>query len=378
LNAPLNTAIQRLLGLDIFRGLLLLIMVSNHTPSPIRAYTNQPLGFVSAAEAFVFVSAFLCGLIFSRKLAVHGLPEVKRLARRRAGQIYLYHVLALLFCFAVIGLLLGHQKPFFNMIHTYLDQPTVAAISALLLLYQPPLLDILPMYLVFLLLTPLILKTAMRNGWLPILASSALLWLVSQFGLKEWLVSCVDRDWLVINLGAFNLLSWQLLWIGGLLLGHGMQRNPAGLESLLSRCPRSLVLGLAIFFFCWRWPWIPISVELGGHYWLLDKWRLGPLRLLNFAVLVYLVLWLSPYINKILGYFKPLALLGRHMLPLFSLHVCFSLLAIGFVEIYALADPWCYLILSLHLGLIICVSLWLERRSETPPGNSAAAPPLYS
>ncbi|MEZ5582480.1 MAG: OpgC domain-containing protein [Candidatus Competibacteraceae bacterium] len=302
---------------------------------------------------------------------------MRRLAWRRVGQIYRHHVLTLLFCFVVIGQLMGHQKPFFNMIHTYLEQPTASAISALLLLYQPPLLDILPMYLVFLLLTPMILTTAARSGWLPIVAGSSLLWLASQFGLKEWLVGLIERDWLVIDLGAFNLLSWQLLWIGGLLLGHSLQNNPVQLDNLLDRFPRSLVLGLALFFFCWRWPWIPVSIDLGNQYWLLSKWQLGPLRLLNFAVLVYLVLWLSPYINKILGYFKPLALLGRHMLPLFSMHVCISLLAVGFVEIFALTDPWCYLILSLHLGLIIGMSLWLDQRSETPPGNTAT-PPLYN
>jgi hypothetical protein len=64
---PCSTLMKRLLEIDIFRGLLLVIMVINHTPSPIREATTQPLGFVSAAEAFVFVSACLCGLIFSRK-----------------------------------------------------------------------------------------------------------------------------------------------------------------------------------------------------------------------------------------------------------------------------------------------------------------------
>ena len=111
---------KRLLEIDTFRGLLLLIMVINHTPSPLREVTTQPLGFVSAAEAFVFVSAYLCGLIFSRKLKSSGLPELKRLTRRRIRQIYLNHVLVLLFCFAVVGQLLGHQAPFYNMLHPYL------------------------------------------------------------------------------------------------------------------------------------------------------------------------------------------------------------------------------------------------------------------
>ncbi len=367
---------KRLLEIDTFRGLLLLIMVINHTPSPLREVTTQPLGFVSAAEAFVFVSAYLCGLIFSRKLKSSGLPELKRLTRRRIRQIYLNHVLVLLFCFAVVGQLLGHQAPFYNMLHPYLERPTTAALSALLLLYQPPLLDILPMYLVFLLLTPLIISVAARVGWLPPVVTSLLLWLAAQYGLKEWMVSSFAGGWLVVDPGAFNLFSWQLLWISGLLLGNHLQQDPEHTALALAKIPWPALAGLATFFFCWRWPWIPVSVDLGGHDWLLDKWRLGPLRLLNFFTLLYLVFWLGPHLAKALGWLKPLALLGRNMLPLFSLHICLGLLAIGFIELYELPDHWCYLILTLQLGVLLYLSLFLDRFSNNKSGDNAAAPPL--
>jgi hypothetical protein len=112
---------KRLLGIDVLRGLLLLIMVSNHTPSPVKSLTNQPLGFVSAAEGFVFISAFLCGLIFSRKLQTGGPAELQRLAWHRVGQIYVSHLLTLLFCFTVIGQLFGHMTPFHNMVNAYME-----------------------------------------------------------------------------------------------------------------------------------------------------------------------------------------------------------------------------------------------------------------
>lgn len=356
----------------------MLIMVINHTPSPIRELTTQPLGFVSAAEAFVFVSACLCGLIFSRKFKSGGLAELQLLARRRVRQIYLCHLLTLLFCFAVIGQLLGHQTPFYNMIHPYLERPTTAALSALLLLYQPPLLDILPMYLAFMLVTPPVMGVAARAGWLPILVSSLLLWLAAQNGLKEWLVDSFAGGWLVVDPGAFNPLSWQLLWIGGLFLGHHLQRDRRRAALALPKVFWPVLAGLALFFFCWRWPWIPVYVDLGSYDWLLDKWRLGPLRLLNFLALLYLALWLGPYLVKTLSFLKPLAPLGRNLLPLFCIHVCFSLLAVGFIELYELPDPWCYLILTSHLLSILCLSLLLDKFSTNrrPGGGSATAPPL--
>ncbi|MGB5064970.1 MAG: OpgC domain-containing protein [Candidatus Competibacter sp.] len=366
---------NRFLEIDTLRGLLLVLMVINHTPSPLRSLTNQPLGFVSAAEAFVFVSACLCGLVFGHRLHGGGLPEVRGLARRRARQIYTGHVLTLLFCFAIIGQGLGRLSPFYNMVHPYLEQPAKATASALLLLYQPPLLDILPMYLLFLLLTPFILNMLVRAGFRPVLAASLLLWLTAQSGLKEWLVGALADGWLIIAPGAFDLLAWQLLWVSGLLLGYRLQQQrPKRAVLVLPRMPWPALVGVVLFFFCWRWSWIPISVDHGNPGWLLDKWRLGPLRLLNFFALLYLALWLGPYLAKALGSLKPLILIGRNTLPLFCLHVCFSLLAIGVIELYELTDGWRYSILALHLVLILGSSLILDKLSNSPPGDPVPAP----
>ena len=366
---------KRLLEIDIFRGLLLLVMVVNHTPSPLRALTTQPLGFVSAAEAFVFVSACLCGLVFSHKYKSDGLLALKQVTRRRLRQIYIGHLLTLLFCLVVVGQWLGHLAPFYNMIHPYLQHPTPAALSALFLLYQPPLLDILPMYLVFMALTPWTIRMAARMGWSAVLTVSLLLWLAAQFGLKEWLVSALAGDWLVVDPGAFNLFSWQLIWVLGMMLGQHLQRHPGRSRVISLPKPFWMVLiGIALFFFGWRW--IPVFQDLGDHAWLLDKWQLGPLRLLNLFALLILVLWQAPALGKMLIWLKPLAVLGRHMLPVFCLHVCFSLLAAGFVELYALSDSWCCLILSLHLTLIFCVSFLLERYFSSSFTRNPAARPL--
>lgn len=365
---------ERLLKIDVFRGLLLLIMAANHTPSPVRAITTQPLGFVSAAEVFVFISAFLCGLIFSRKLQNSGPAEIKRLAQNRVRQIYTAHLLTLLFCFAVIGQLFSHQLPFYYMIHLYLEQSLSAVFSALLLLYQPPLLDILPMYLVFIAFTPWIIRALVHAGEGTVLGVSLLLWLAAHYGLKEWMIGALAGGWLVIDPGAFNLFAWQLLWVSGLLLGRRFQQDPESPPLALPKTLWPILAGLAIFFFCCRWPWIPIYLDLNGHDWLLDKWRLGPLRLLNFLALLSLAFWLAPALTRILRWLKPLALIGRHLLPLFCLHICFSLLATGFIEAYELPDTWCYAILTLHLTMLFCTSLLLDQFSNNQVSNTPTTP----
>ena len=52
---------QRQPELDALRGLLLLWMTMTHLPTHASEYANQPFGFVSAAEGFVFLSAVLTG-----------------------------------------------------------------------------------------------------------------------------------------------------------------------------------------------------------------------------------------------------------------------------------------------------------------------------
>src|SRR5260370_22584238 len=66
--------------LDALRGLMLILMTLAHLPTQAQVITNQQVGFVSEAEGFVFLSAFLTGHIFGRIANESGIPTViKRL-----------------------------------------------------------------------------------------------------------------------------------------------------------------------------------------------------------------------------------------------------------------------------------------------------------
>ena len=53
-------------------GPLQLMMVVNHSSSSLRRFTDQPVGFFTTAEAFVFVSAFLAGILFRKRIEKNG------------------------------------------------------------------------------------------------------------------------------------------------------------------------------------------------------------------------------------------------------------------------------------------------------------------
>jgi hypothetical protein len=353
---------RRVVELDIVRGLLLVNIMFNHTPGPHNQYTSQPLGFVSSAEGFFFLSGYLLGSI-SARLHSQGRPLFERLWQR-VRLIYVAHVIALGLVFIIIGQMLGHFIPYNNIVRPYVLDPTAAVISSLLLLYQPPLLDILPLYIIFMAMTPLLWLLAQRLHWIIVFALSAFLWLWAQFVNMNTVLDFVS-PWLLVKWGAFHLLAWQFLWVLGLGFGVWHWQRRAQEHSL--HIPVWLTLSavlVAVFFFAWRMSWLPFQIDLGALWMLLDKWTLGPLRLLNFFALVIVILSFANIWRILLYPLSAFAILGRHSLLVFSAHALLGLLLAGWIH---LVNPNQYerlLFLGGQIGLIFIVARRIELNKQ--------------
>ena len=193
--------------------------------SEIDALRGQPFGFVSAAEGFVFLSAFMAGYIFARRAMKDGVRAMRNAFLRRAVLIYTCHVGMLMFLFnivAAIGISTDRQT-IKHLISFYLNDPVTALVSSLFLIYNPPLLDILPLYVVFMLLSPWLMIAALRLSWTPILLASGMIWLCAQFGLdREIYEAGATVTGLKVpfhETGAFDIFAWQFIWIFGLWFG---------------------------------------------------------------------------------------------------------------------------------------------------------------
>ena len=81
----LRPKMKRFSEFDILRGVLLLMMSVDHSPSSLRRLTDQPLGFFSTAECFVFVSAFLAGMLFRKRAEKLGFAAARSSSIHRAG-----------------------------------------------------------------------------------------------------------------------------------------------------------------------------------------------------------------------------------------------------------------------------------------------------
>jgi hypothetical protein len=313
-------------------------MTLTHLPTRASYYTYQPLGFFAAAEGFILVSAVLTGRIYGRLFETEGMKSVVKRLGQRAAKLYTYHLGLLAVAFTVVATIAvkTRQPALQGLIDFYLAHHALAVGSSLLLVYCPPLLDILPMYIVFLLLTPPVLYAARRWGWIYVLAPAVLVWLAAQFGLREAVYThMVHWTGLHIppqNLGAFNLYAWQLLWIGGMGMGAGI---PQPIARRLSSRPAVIAsLVLAVAFFVMRYHLLPYlaihPVDQGAHSMLFDKWQLGPIRLLNFGALVLLVTTARPHLARWLTA-EPLVVLGQSSLEVFSVHLLFCFAALAWV-----------------------------------------------
>jgi hypothetical protein len=349
--------------LDALRGLLLIIMALTHLPTRVSAYANQPLGFVSAAEGFVFLSALLAGISFRGRVADGGARAGSKLWQR-ALKLYTYHLGLLLFAFTIAAAFAAAtgRPALRNLLAFYFDSPVVAIVSGPLLLYQPPLFDILPLYIVFLLATPLLLAHIASYGSRRVLAISGGIWLLAQLGgrrfLYESIFPAVGLPVPLTAAGSFDLLAWQLLWVAGLCAG-------ARHDSVIARSTLSTpVVAVALLVCCtmlfWRhgiggfWP------DPGAYAPLLDKWHLGPLRLLNFAALaVVIVVALLPILAWL--HLSVLTLLGRASLQVFCAHLLVCVASLGLI----VDDdtPLSSVQETLVIGLTIAVMIFVARRS---------------
>lgn len=323
------------------------------------------MGFFTTAEGFVFVSAFLAGMLFRRRTDESGFVAARSATIWRAWRIYRAHLLTVSFGFVIGSFFLGQFPGVGTLLDQYLKNPAAALVGSAVLLFRPPLMDILPMYIWFSLLTPLAFLAAQRWGWKVVIYTSLAVWLISQTRVRDLLVTAC-RGVPYVELGPFDILAWQLLWISGLFFGQRFQSGGAvtHIPSSLQRVLPALVIG----FLAWRWGSIYLGVDLSNQMWLLDKWHLGPLRLINFFAMAWLISKLLKRVECGEAWLRPLSLIGRHMLPVFCCQICLSILLIGIVEPLKDQEPIASVLVIFQLlsaFLLAWLLEWLARRQNS-------------
>ena len=338
---------QRDPRIDALRGLALVVMTWDHLPNPWRQYTYQSFGFVSAAEVFVFLSGTVTAWVYGRYLIREGSDASTGRALRRVRLLYFVHIALLTIFFAANQMAPEHSEA------TFAWDSWKAWIQGATFIFQPALLDILPMYCLFIAVAPLLLKQLSCGRSSMVLAISAGIWVIAQFpGNVPYFM------------GAFNPLAWQLLFVCGMMLSFPavMQRKTKLPRPRFAIAVVAIVAGL---FFVFRHPdffhlaLMPAQHTYSTYLTARDaRSILHPFRLIDFAALAYLVWSIPRSFEDRYGKSMPyasLSFLGKHSLQVFAWSSCICFFA---RMIYGMVGP-----LSVPLrtsaSILLTATLWL-------------------
>lgn len=292
------------LRLDFFRGIAMFIILMAHTPGNfLTSWIPARWGFSDATEIFVFCSGMASAIAFGRGYDTVGW----RLATVRVGfrvwQVYWAHVglffatLALTVALTDSGLGVRNYWGQLNLWPIFVESelwenPNIL-LSFMTLRYVPNYFDILPMYMIVLLLMPIIMALAKVNKWL-VAAFILGVWtlaqrsLLEQLGLSQFYIGFPaepwsDRPWF------FNPFGWQLIFFTGFaFMRRWLPKPPVN---------KGLIL-FAAFLVLANIPLSNIGVREFGFDWakdirilikpLIDKSSFGVLRYVHFLALAYL------------------------------------------------------------------------------------------
>ena len=286
---------SRIDAIDFWRGFALLTIFIDHAPDNVLQYvTIRNICFSDAAELFVFLSGVSVALAYGTRFFRGERAAAVKAVLRRAFTLYWVQMLISLLIIALFAaaadyfdnddLIDDDDRSFI------LDEPLTAIPAMLALVHQLVVVNILPLYVVLLLLAPALFMLARRNDWLMLSASAALYAgaRVFDLNLPSW---PLEDSWF------FNPLAWQLIFAIGLFVGRRARSGGIGYDPRLYSACLAVVVAAAI-------------VSSDGF---------GLARLVNFLALAYVIAHsgLTARI-RLTPIFAPLALMGRHSLPVFS------------------------------------------------------------
>jgi len=316
---------ERDLRLDLFRGLALWLIFLDHIPSNVVAWvTIRNYGFSDATEIFIFISGYTAAFVYGRAMLDRGFVVSSARILKRAWQIYVAHVFLFTIYLAEIAYVArGFQNPLYaeeTGILDFLQQPDVAIVEALLLRFKPANMDVLPLYIVLLVLFPPILWLLQRRATLALAASVAIYALAWEFGWN--LPAFPNGHWY------FNPFAWQLLFVFGAWCALGGAEKLSML--LRSRVTVTIAVLYLLFAFLITLTWYFPRLEhmfvpkwLADHIYPIDKTNLDVLRFAHFLALAAVTVHFLPrdWPGLHSSLLRPAIICGQHSLEIFCFGV---------------------------------------------------------
>lgn len=275
---------KRDLRFDFLRGFAVFAMVTDHIAGPrsfLFPLTGGDRFFISAAEAFVFLSGLLMGLVNGGMIRRGDVDGALAKVLRRAGMLYTLTVGLALITVAL---------------PVFLDWPDKADLGGLSLLEYvvgvftlhrtAPLVDVMLLYTILVLVAEPVLLLLDRGYTRLILGLSWALWLIWQLWPQQALSLPADETAL------FQVSAWQLLFMNALVIGFHRRKLERAFRAIAS--PGALLVagaalvGLIALYFADLAPLTRLAPDGDPAIvkeWLFSKRDVGAGRVVTFAAL---------------------------------------------------------------------------------------------
>jgi hypothetical protein len=357
-------------AVDFWRGFALVSIFINHVPGIyFERFTHRNFSISDSAELFVFLAGWSLGLLVGGK-GGRG-SAAAALAFRLGGrsvQIYAAHILISGLALALLaGTAYLTENPLILQWHNaaaYFQDPVHTQIGIVLLTHQLGYFDILPLYVVVMLIAPAFVIIDRFAPPLLVPLSLALYFaaLTVPFTAPTW---PVHGQWF------FNPFTWQAIFVLGFVLsrdeglGHFVRRNIAWIR----KAALPVVLAAAIVVWFGLFP-DPTKLPEPRLLYLNGKSFLTPMRLIQFLALAAVFSAAYPTIARFVPWLaEPLSQLGRNSLNVFCVGSLLSLSGQIIRFLYSGSIVVDTIVVVVGVGLLWLTAWMSEWRKRLRPGT---------
>ncbi len=351
-------------AVDFWRGFALVTIFINHIPGIYyERFTYRNFSISDSADLFVFLAGWAVAIVVFRSSRPMSSTQIIVKLGGRALTLYAAHILIIMIAIAMLALAarsLGNPLLLeWHNAGAVFYKPVEAHIGLVALTHHLGYFDILPLYVVLMLMSPVIALIGRVSPLLLLLLSVLIYLIVLSFriNLPSW---PNNGHWF------FNPLAWQIIFVLGFVLGQdrglgAFVRTHIYWIRLVSL--PIVILGALMVMFSW-WP-DPIKVPSPKLLFVAYKAYATPIRLIQFLALVAVFSAVFPYILRFL---PPLAnflsMLGRYSLNVFCVG---SLLSLGCQIIrfiykdFILVDTFIIIVGIFILGMTAWITKWKDQ-----------------
>lgn len=345
--------------IDFWRGVALVMIFVNHIPGmDYSILTMRNYSISDAAELFVFLAGCSLAYVANGQRVAKPLGQVVMRLFLRTFEIWQAQIVVTSVALAMLGIgAIALEDPLLLEWHNagpaFVDTVR-ASVGMVLLTYQIGYFNILPLYVVLLLLAIPFIVIARFSLILGIAASVALYAATLAFEIEL-------PSWPVGGAWFFNPLSWQLLIVAGYLAvasRHKVSEWQSLLEKAWPFAVAFVVAGAVIVWIDYRPD--PMLVPEPRYFYLFDKAYLSPIRIVSMIAVAIAFYPAFPVLSrKLEPVVRYCSALGRNSLAVFCLA---SLLALGGQIIRYATEPTFLLDTAIVVaGLItLRVTAWLS------------------